>query len=427
MNTTQAISKEINYPESVERYAPKAPLKQKKWVTNTAYFYSRLTMGLIRKGYTIEKINMDNIKPPYILLATHMQFMDYSVLFRTTYPHKFNLVAANHTFVGSAKIMETLGCMFTRKYTPDMTLVRSCRKVLQEYKDILVMYPEARYTPDGTMSVLPDVTGKLIKKNKVPVVILKSHGNFLNQPFWSHYKYRKVPYEITMKAVLSAEDVENMSVEEINKIIHDELYYDEYKWQKENNIKITEKYRAHGLHKVLYQCPHCKKEGMMNSHNSELFCKNCGKKWVMSELGQLEATEGETEFSHVPDWYKWERDNVRKELLDGTYSYEEDLHALSLPGVKEFIDLGTVHVSHSLKDGFIITGNYNNSDFRIVRSSEGLYSLSVEYEYNLLKGVDSYCVSIPNDSINCIPEKPWMVTKLSLATEEAFKIANGKE
>ena len=55
---------------------------------------------------------------------------------------------------------------------------------------------------------------KLAKKNKVPVVILLNHGNFLNQPFWSHYKFRKVPFYATLKQILTAEDVEKLSVEE---------------------------------------------------------------------------------------------------------------------------------------------------------------------------------------------------------------------
>ena len=45
------------------------------------------------------------------------------------------------------------------------------------------------------------------------------------------------------------EDIEKLSVDEINKVIEKEFQYDDYKWQKDNNIRITEKYRADGLHR----------------------------------------------------------------------------------------------------------------------------------------------------------------------------------
>ena len=34
----------------------------------------------------------------------------------------------------------------------------------------------------------------------------------------------------------------------------------------------------------------------------------------LSTAAELEALSGETEFSHIPDWYEWERENVRAEI-----------------------------------------------------------------------------------------------------------------
>ena len=51
----------------------------------------------------------------------------------------------------------------------------------------------------------------------------------------------------------------------------------------------------------------------------DIICEHCGKRWTMLENGQLQAAEGETEFAHVPDWFEWERQQVRKQIEDGTY------------------------------------------------------------------------------------------------------------
>lgn len=425
MNENREFLTEIIYPDSVERYnSAKSPLKQSDLVTKLAYFVSSVILSLVRKGCKIEKFNMDDLKPPYILLINHMQSLDFCTMFKATYPNKVNTVATFHTYYTVSGIMEKLGCICTRKFTTDLSLVRACKKVLHEYGDIFCMFPEARYTPDGTLCILPPAVGKLAKKNNVPVVVMLNHGNYLNLPFWTNFKFRKTPIRVEMKQILTAEEVAEKSVDEINEIIRKEMEYDEYKWQKDNNIRIKEKYRAEGLNKILYQCPNCKTEHKMISKGIHLWCEECGKKWEMTDLGEMKALQGETEFSHIPDWYKWERENVRQQLLDGTYHYEEEIQVYSTPGVNEYINLGTAKVTHDLQNGFVIEGHYNGNNYRIQRPTKGIYGLHVEYQFKQLKYLDCFEISTTNDSFYCMTKKKDIVTKLALATEEAFKIAN---
>ncbi len=418
----------IVYPDDIEIYIPPTiPNKQDRFYKNLIYFLCAVISKVcIRKGSKIEKINMKGLKPPYIVLSNHTQFADFLVSFRATHPYNFNNIATFDGFVGMAKIMEKLGCACHRKFTTDISLVRAVHKVLHDYKDILYMYPEARYTNAGTTALIPDVVGKLVKKNKVPLVIMIHNGNYLNAPFWDFRQYRKVPFKATMKQVLTAEQVQNMTVDEINEVIHREMSYDDYKWQKENNIKITEDFRADGLNKILYQCPHCMTEGKMVGKGIHLTCEECGKKWEMTESGEMKALEGETEFSHIPDWYEWERANVRQQLLDGTYKYEDDVKVYSLPGV-EFIDIGNAHVTHDLQNGFILTGHYNGNDYRIQRSTKSLYTLHIEFLYKKLNMSDNFDISIKDDSFYCISERKDIVTKLMFAVEEAYKIVTEKK
>lgn len=417
----------VVYPDDIKIYVPPTmPAKQSKFYKNLAYFLCVAISKLcIRAGSRIEKVNMDGLKPPYILLSNHTQFADFIVSFRAVHPYNFNNIATLDGYVGMAKIMEKLGCACHRKFTTDISLVRAVHKVIHEYGDILCMYPEARYSNSGTTAIIPDVVAKLVKKNKVPLVVMIHHGNYLNAPFWDFRQYRKVPFKATMKQVLTAEQVQEMTIDEINTVIQREMYYDDYKWQKENNIRIKENFRADGLNKILYKCPHCMAEGQTVGQGIHLTCEACGKKWEMTELGEMKALEGETEFSHIPDWYEWERECVRQELLNGTYRFEDDVHIHSLPGV-EFIDLGEGKVTHDLENGFVVTGHYNGHDFRIQRTTKSLYTLHNEFLYGKLEKVDCFDVSIKDDSLYCTPSKKDVVTKLVFATEEAFKIIKDK-
>ena len=417
----------VVYPDDIKIYVPPTmPAKQSKFYKNLAYFLCVAISKLcIRAGSRIEKVNMDGLKPPYILLSNHTQFADFIVSFRAVHPYNFNNIATLDGYVGMAKIMEKLGCACHRKFTTDISLVRAVHKVIHEYGDILCMYPEARYSNSGTTAIIPDVVAKLVKKNKVPLVVMIHHGNYLNAPFWDFRQYRKVPFKATMKQVLTAEQVQEMTIDEINAVIQREMYYDDYKWQKENNIRIKENFRADGLNKILYKCPHCMAEGQTVGQGIHLTCEACGKKWEMTELGEMKALEGETEFSHIPDWYEWERECVRQELINGTYRFEDDVHIHSLPGV-EFIDLGEGKVTHDLENGFVVTGHYNGHDFRIQRTTKSLYTLHNEFLYGKLEKVDCFDVSIKDDSLYCTPSKKDVVTKLVFATEEAYKIANDR-
>ena len=416
---------EVIYPESVKKYSTnQTPQKQSDLIKTLAYLTSSIVLSLLRKGYKIEKVNMENLEPPYILLINHLQPLDFFTMFKATYPHRLNTVAALNTYYKVSFAMEKLGCIPTRKFTTDINLVRACKKVLKEYGDVFCMYPEARYTPDGTLSVLPDSLGKLVKKNKVPVVVMLNLGGHLNLPFWTNKIFRKTPIKIQLKQILTVEQVAELSAEEINDIIHKEMYYDEYRWQMENNIYIKEKRRAEGLHKILYQCPHCMTESKMNSKGIHLFCEECGKKWEMTELGQMRALDGETEFSHIPDWFAWERENVRKQILNGNYFYEDEVHIYSTPGVDQYVDLGAGKVTHSLENGFVIEFSYNDNDYRIVRAPQNMYSVQTEYDFQFLDKKDCFNVTTNNDCFFCIPTKKDVITKIMLATEEMFKIIN---
>ena len=378
-------------------------------------------MMLIGKEHKVEKFNMEGLKPPYLLLSNHMSFVDFELVSLGTYPHRVNNVVNIDGFYMRAWLLEWIGAICTRKFTTDLHLVRSICKVL-ERGDVLCMYPEARYSPAGTTSYLPESLGMLVKKSKVPVVVALHHGNYLHSPFWNFRKKRKVPLYTTFTKIWDPEDLEKLSVEEINEGLKKALTYDDYKYQKDNGILITEPYRAEGLNKILYQCPHCKTEHKMSSEGAELFCTECGKRWYLNEDGTLKALEGETEFSHIPDWFEWERSEVRAQIERGEYTFEDDVEVYSLPRCYKYEPLGFGKLTHDPEQGFVLTGHYRGKDYRIQRMPLQTNSLHVEYDFLRIKPFDLVDISTENDSFYCYTTKKDVITKLAFATEEIYKI-----
>ena len=411
---------EVNYKNKKRYVTARYPMHQSKFWTGLIWVLSRF--ALIGKKYKVETIGMEDLKPPYMLLSNHMHFIDFELAAMGTWPHPVSNVVSIDGYVVKFFLLEWIGAIATRKFTTDLHLVKSIRKVLQR-GDILAMYPEARYSPCGTTAFLPDSLGKLVRMNKVPVVAVVHHGNHLYAPFWNFRAKRKVPLHTTMKLILTPEQIATMSVDEINETLRRELQYDDYRYQKENNIRITEPYRAEGLHKVLYQCPHCLAESKMSSKGTELFCTACGKRWNWDEDGNLRALEGETEFDHIPDWFEWERQQVRQQIEDGTYRYEDEVDVWSLPRVYRYIPLGKAKLTHDPENGFVLEGHYRGETYRIQRQPLQTNSLHVEYDFTPLKAIDCLDISTENDSFYCKPSKTDVITKLAFATEELYQRA----
>ena len=411
--------KNVNY--GYDRYykTAKYPIRQPIYLTWLIWVLSQ--MMLLGKEKKVECIGMEDLKPPYMILSNHLSFVDFELVALGTYPQRMNNVVNIDGYYLRPWLMEWIGSIGTRKFTSDIHLIKSIRKVLSR-GDVLTMYPEARYSPCGTTSYLPESLGMLIKRCKVPIVVALQRGNHLHQPAWNVKNNRKVPLHTTIKLVLTVEDIERMSAEEINEFIKKEMTYDEYKYQKDNGILITEPKRAEGLHKVLYQCPHCMTESKMNSEGAEIYCEECGKRWTLNEDGTLSANEGETEFAHVPDWFNWEKEQVRAQIEAGEYSFEDDVEIYSQPGCYSFPYLGKGTLTHNDKDGFVVRGNYRGEDFCIHRTPIQTNGLHVEYDFGKIKPhKDCVDVSTENDSFYCYPTKKNVITKLAFATEIIYE------
>ena len=397
----------------------------KKPPVRTKWYLRPLTCALsvpavLRHGTRITKQGMKGIRPPYVLLCNHNAFMDFKVATVATFPHRANYVVAIDGFIGREKLLRNVGCICKRKFTSDLTLIRQLRRVI-ENGDIAMIYPEARYSLCGTTAVLPESLGKLCRLLKVPVVTLICRGHHVNSPFWNLHERGVKPTEAEMKLLFTPEELSELSPEEVNRRIVEAFQYDDFAWQKARGIRTPYRDRAKGLHKVLYQCAACGTEHRMTSEGCRLRCQACGKEWEMSELGELKAVKGETEFCHIPDWYEWERENVRREVAAGTYSSGVlPVTVDTLPNALRFIRLGEGTLVHDM-NGFTVRGTDGDGDpFEMRKPVPSLYSCHIEYEY-LGRFGDCVDLNTLEDTWYIYPHDcTFSVTKMALATEELY-------
>ena len=373
-------------------------------------------------NFQYKKINMELLEndEPCLVLMNHSSFIDLEIVATLLSSRSFNIVATSDSFVGIMKwLMRLIGCIPTKKFVSDTSLVRNMIYCVKELKSTVVMYPEASYSFDGTATPLPDSIGRFIKMLGVPVVMIRTYGAFTRQPLYNCLRKRKVEVSAEMKYLLSAEQVKSLEASHIQEIVNKEFSFDNFKWQQENKICVDEEERAEGLNRVLYKCPNCETEGQMIGTKSNLICKSCGKQYKLTEYGYMEAVEGDTEFAHIPDWYRWERDCVRKEIENNTYLLDVPVEICMMVNMKAIYRVGEGNLKHTA-DGFHLTGCDGQLDYRQKPSaSYSLYSDYFWYEIG-----DVICIGDNKVLYYCFPKtENDIVAKTRLATEEMYKLS----
>lgn len=380
---------------------------------------------LKKTNFKSEKIGMEKLgkKEPALYLMNHSSFIDLEIVAKLLYPRPFNIITTSDAFVGKDSLLRWIGCIPTKKFVHDPSLIRDIMHAVKKLKSNVVLYPEASYTFDGTATPLPETVGKLVKMLGVPVIMIRTFGAFARDPLYNNIQVRQVDVSAKEEYLLSPADIEKMSVGEINEIIASRFDFDNFKWQQENKIKIDARTRADYLNRVLYKCPVCKTEGKMLGKGIKLTCKACGKVHILNEYGALEAEDENPCFTHIPDWYRWERECVREEILSGTYGFDVPVEILMTVDTKHLYRVGEGRLIHNI-DGFRLTG----CEGRLEYEHKPLTSYSLYSDFNWYEIGDMICIGNHEALYYCFPKVEGdVVAKARLATEEIYKILHSKK
>lgn len=375
-------------------------------------------LDLMQVSFSYSKKDMDKIgKQPCLILMNHSSFIDLKIASAILYPKPFCIVCTSDGFIGKNWLMRLIGCIPTAKFVSDTTLIRDMQFALKEKNTSVLMYPEASYSFDGCATTLPRKLGALLKRLDVPVVSIITSGAFSRDPLYNGLQKRRVKVSAEVRCLLTPEQIRQKTVEELDAILDEAFTFDAFNWQKQNNIEITESFRADGLERILYKCASCGAEGHMRGRGTELICQKCGRQYHLSTLGQLVAKEGETEFSHIPDWYRWQRESVKNELREGRYLLDTEVEIGMIVDRKALYMVGSGRLRHD-KNGFVLTG----CDGKLSYAQKPLTSYGLYADYFWYEIGDVICIGKRDCLYYCFPKGECSVAKARLAAEELYKI-----
>ncbi len=391
------------------------PLKP-MWLLG-ALIYVLSIPELLAVKFHLKKIRMDELHEPCLILMNHSCFLDMKIAFKIFFPKRISIVCTTDAYIGKSLLMRLLGCIPTNKFVTDISLISHISHAIKKNKANVLMYPEAGYSFDGCATALPPRIGVLIKKLGVPVASVITEGAFLRDPLYNGLRKRKVEVSATVKYLLTPEEIKEKSSTEITDLINKEFTFDAFATQKEKGVKITETFRAEGLERILYRCPHCQSENTLESENTLISCSNCGKEYELGVLGDIKSLSGETEFSHIPDWYNWERECVKSEILNGEYNLNTDVDICVICDNKCLYKIGDGHLTHNI-NGFHLIGCNGKLDY----TQSPIVSYSLNSDYFWYEIGDVICIGDASKLYYCFPKTNISVAKARLATEEIYKI-----
>ena len=373
---------------------------------------------LMKTHFTVHRERMELVgKQPCFILMNHSSFTDLKIAYGIFFPRPLCIVSTTDSYVGKRWLMPLIGCIPTLKFVSDLTLIRDMKYALTEKKCDVLMFPEAGYSLDGRKTVLPRGLGALLKRFKVPVVTVTTWGAFARDPLYNCLQLRKVNVSADVKCILTPEEIEEKSIAELDAIIDAAFAFDQFAWQRDNQVRIPEAFRADGLHRILYHCPNCGAQGKLEGKGIHLTCHACGETHEMDEFGQLRNPNGETRFPHIPDWYDWQREQVRAAIQDGSYRLDTDVTIGMMVDHKALYMVGDGHLTHT-EEGFVLDGCEGKLHYE--QSPLSSHSLNVDYHWYEIGDV----ISIGNkDALYyCFPQDGASVTRTRIAAELIYEM-----
>lgn len=413
-------SEEMSYEEVLKlpRLTHKKPLPPSRFLAAVVRIACIPTLKQTNFKYTTERMELVKDKPCLILM-NHSSFTDMKLAYGIFYPKRLGIVTSVDAMSGIlGKLMRFLGCTPTHKYITDISLLKDIEYMLRVNKTSVLMYPEAGYSFDGRATALPKKMGVLMKRLGVPVVTVITKGAFARDPLYNMLQIRNVDVSAHVKCIATEDEIKEKSVAELDALLEKEFSFDNFAWQRDNKIKINEPFRADGLHRILYKCPNCSMENHMEGKGTELECKSCKKKWHMDEYGCLNAIDGKTEFSHIPDWYDWQRESVKNEIESGEYKLDTEVDIAVQVNLDGICRIGSGKLTHDINGFYLVSEDQKLEYSQPATASYTIYSDYYWYEIGDVIGIGN-----TEFSYFCFPKENVSVTKTRLAAEEIYKIA----
>lgn len=285
--------------------------KSKKSIGKANPLLYATVYALLKRKYTkkynitYDKDIVKDIKGPAIVVATHTSDVDHILSALTLYPIRPTYIVSEHFMRNrsTARLLKLMHVITKKMFTPDASTILKIARARKE-NAVIVIFPEGRLSCYGRTLPLADGTAELIKKLGVPLYSWKAEGAYLTFPKWRD-KGDSRPGKInaSVKLLLTADEVKEKDVAEIERITAQAIYNDDEVSMR--GVEYKSDAIAKGVDRILFKCPKCLGEGTITAEGDHIRCE-CGLDATLDSTYTLHGAPPKT----VNEWFAWQQSSI---------------------------------------------------------------------------------------------------------------------
>lgn len=300
-------------------------VKNNKWCRNrhkVAYAILRPIVGFVVRmmyGFKPKKYKLDK-KKGYFILSNHQALLD-PIFLALSFNKPIYFVATDNLFTHkhiSRILRYFLNPIPKRKAAIDATCLKTCLKVAKEGGSVGLFVEGNRAYNDFQFYIDPSIT-KLIKKMGLSLVLYNLKGGYGVDPRWGNKK-RKGKFVGEVKRIIEAEELENISNEELYDIVCNDLKVID----SDSNELYKSKQRAEYLERQLFVCPKCNKTQTLYSKDDKIYCKECGLEAEYLENLHIKVNDEDIKFDKLFDWYRYQLEYIKNCQITEENIFEDE-------------------------------------------------------------------------------------------------------
>ena len=344
------------------------------FLMNTLYWGIRCWLFLC--GVRVKTVNKaGNIQGPAIVLCNHGSFIDFiyaAALLRKYKPHFITArLYFYHPVLGW--LLRKVGAFPKSMFAMDMENAKNCLTVLRN-GEILAMMPEARLSTTGRFEDIQGSTHAFIKKTALDVYTIKIGGDYLADPKWGKGFRRGAVVEAELDLLYTAQQVRELSPEQLQEGIERRLTYNEFHWLRQRpHIRYRSPRIAEGMENILIRCPHCNHLHTITAKKNKLFCQHCGFLTAVDARYQFDK---DFPFADLTQWYDWQKQLLTQEITENSHYALTSQVELRLPGDGKGM---TRHGGHGIctltREGLTYEGTKDGETVNLQFSIRRIYRL----------------------------------------------------
>lgn len=390
----------------------------------------RLWKALFFKRYGVKvTFNFDfrKEKGAYIFISNHTSRMDYIFNSLPLLPNTYNFVIGYNEFYRGhlATIFKILNTIPKKNFVADNYAVTEMNRILKS-GGRLFLFPEGMNSISGANQPVATGTGKFIKHYKLPVYYSVIKGGYLTCPKYAEDE-RPGTVEVVYDRMFTSEELNELTPEQIEDIMNEKLYHDDFKWNKERGYTYkTNGKAAENLHDLLFWCPKCGSQFTMLGKGDKIVCSRCGNGAELDEAYNMHPLD---ETCVIPEtqteWFKLEREVIKKEIADENFSFSANVKLGTLPKYELIKDSAATSL---IAGEGILTIDRSGLTYNGTRDGQP-YTFHIESvnlpTYGMCTDMSRFYTFYKGEFVEFYPETRC-VEKFFIATEELHRLTGGK-